>query len=115
MNGEQQTSFGLGSSGMILLEEQSKRFELKRRSRLETYYDIIKAVGAGAEKPTHIMYKANLSWAALDCCLETLEYRGFISKEFENETRRRYHLTQKGYTFLNQYLTIRDDLTPERE
>jgi len=32
---------------------------------MEIYIDILKAVAEGKRKPTHIMYRANLSWTRL--------------------------------------------------
>jgi predicted transcriptional regulator len=92
-------------------EEQPKRPELIRRSRMETYCDIIKAIAAGAEKPTCIMFKSNLSWTILDSYIQTLESLGVVSVEYDKAMRRKYHLTQKGFTLLKQYLGIREDLT----
>ncbi|MGI0091889.1 MAG: winged helix-turn-helix domain-containing protein [Nitrososphaerales archaeon] len=39
---------------------------LKRRSRFETKYDILKAIKQeGEARPTHFMYKANVSWTVM--------------------------------------------------
>ncbi len=48
------------------------RFSL-RRSHLEVRMDILSCIKAGADKPTQIMYKANLSWTALKDHLSVLE------------------------------------------
>ena len=45
---------------------------MTRRSRMEILIDILKAVAKGNEKPTHIMYKANLSWKRLQEQLDFL-------------------------------------------
>ena len=81
---------------------------------METYCDIIKAIGRGAEKPTHIMYRANLSWTVMQTYIKSLEIQGLILGR-DVEGKRLYQLTEKGFGLLRQYLSIKDDLhlTPE--
>ncbi len=81
---------------------------------METYCDIIKAIGGGAEKPTHIMYRANLSWTVMQGYIKALESQGLILGQ-DMEGKRLYQLTDKGFGLLKQYLSIREDLhlTPE--
>jgi predicted transcriptional regulator len=62
------------------LHRQTTKSQVARRSRMETFCDILRVIGAGAEKPTHIMYKANLSWTTLEDALATL-----VNKEFSRE------------------------------
>ncbi len=76
---------------------------------METYCDILRAIGAGAEKPTHVMYKANLSWTVMQGYIKTLEEQGLIISQDE-EAKRSYHLSDKGFKLLNQFLSIREDL-----
>ncbi len=76
---------------------------------METYCDILRAIGAGAEKPTHILYKANLSWTVMQGYIRALEAQGLVTSQDE-EGKRLYHLTDKGYQLLNQFLSIREDL-----
>ena len=45
---------------------------MTRRSRIEIHMDILRAVSEGREKPTHIMYRANLSWSKLKNSIENL-------------------------------------------
>jgi predicted transcriptional regulator len=83
--------------------------QLNRRSRLETYCDILRAIGAGAEKPTHIMYKANLAWTVMQGYIKALEVQGLVLST-NDEGKRLYHLSDKGYQLLNQFVSIREDL-----
>ena len=76
---------------------------------METYCDILRAIGAGAEKPTHIMYKANLSWTVMQGYIKALESQNLVTVADE-EGKRLYHLTEKGYQLLSQFLSIREDL-----
>ena len=78
-----------------------------KRDRLQVIHDILKAIQDknGNIKPTHILYKANLSHQMLE------EYLGeLISKNFiiENHTKngKTYSITEKGYDFLNKYKLI---------
>ena len=81
-----------------------------RRSRMETYCDILKAIGAGAEKPTHIMYKANLSWTVMQGYIRALEVRGLVLTQ-DLEGKKTYHLSDKGFHLLNQFISIKEDLS----
>ena len=76
---------------------------------METYCDIVKAIGHGAEKPTHIMYKANLCWTVTKGCIRALESVGIVGTH-ENEGMKAYNLTEKGFAFLKQYQSVRESL-----
>ena len=83
--------------------------QLNRRSRLETYGDILYAVSIGASKPTHIMYKANLSWVVMKEYIKSLEQFGLITST-ENNGNRIYHLSDGGFRVLKQFLEVKDEL-----
>jgi predicted transcriptional regulator len=80
-----------------------------RRSHLEIRMDILSCVRAGAEKPTQIMYKANLSWNALKEHLEVLE-RGKLLNPVSVGTRKKYELTEKAFAVLMAYTKILDEV-----
>lgn len=88
---------------------QKHRFSM-RRSHLEIRMDILTCVKTGAEKPTQIMYKANLSWGALKDHLSALE-AGNLLTEVEYGSRRRYELTEKGAAVLMSYNKIVEDIS----
>jgi predicted transcriptional regulator len=88
---------------------QRQQQQLNRRSRMETFCDILRAIGGGAEKPTHIMYKANLSWTVMQSYIKSLESQGLVIST-DAEGKRMYRLSEKGYQVLNQFLSIREDL-----
>jgi predicted transcriptional regulator len=81
-----------------------------RRSHLEIRMDILSCVKAGAEKPTQIMYKANLSWNALKDHLVALE-QGQLLHLVEYGNRKRYELTEKAVAVLMAYRKILDDVS----
>ncbi len=78
-----------------------------KRERLEVIYDILKAIQNKNSKikPTHIMYKANLSHQMLEDYLKDL-----IKKQFITETKsakgRTYSLKDKGFEYINKYKII---------
>jgi predicted transcriptional regulator len=85
------------------------RFSL-RRSHLEIRMDILSCIKSGYEKPTQIMYKANLSWTALKEHLVALEDGKFISTT-EYGTRKRYTLTDRAVTVLMSYERLLEEVT----
>jgi predicted transcriptional regulator len=76
---------------------------------METLCDIVNAIGAGAEKPTHIMYKANLSWTVMQGYIKELETQALVYS-LDSDGKRMYKLTEKGYMLLKQYISIKEDL-----
>ena len=76
---------------------------------METFGDILRVIGAGAEKPTHIMYKANLSWTVMQLYIKSLEAQGLVVAD-SDQGKRLYHLSEKGFEVSNQLLTIREQL-----
>jgi predicted transcriptional regulator len=87
----------------------SERTSLDRRSRIETYCDVLYSIGSGAEKPTHIMYKANLSWNVLDNHISRLVKKGLVIAENE-QGKRKYHLSERGFRVLKQFIVLRQEL-----
>jgi predicted transcriptional regulator len=72
-------------------------------------HDILKAVQDknGRIKPTHILYKSNLSHQMLDEYLGELLSKGFLI-ENSTKTGKTYSITQKGFEYLQKYRTIVD-------
>jgi predicted transcriptional regulator len=81
----------------------------KKRDRLQIVHDILKAVQEknGRIKPTHILYKSNLSHQMLDEYLGELISKGFII-ENHTKTGKTYSITPKGFEYLQKYKTIVD-------
>ncbi|MDG6901113.1 MAG: winged helix DNA-binding protein [Nitrososphaerota archaeon] len=72
----------------------------KQRSVLRINMDILNAVSAeGEAKPTHILYKANLSHERMVKYLEDLTVKGLLEMKQDGENRT-YRLTPKGVGFL---------------
>jgi predicted transcriptional regulator len=72
----------------------------KQRSVLRINLDILNAVkDEGDAKPTHILYKANLSHERLVRYLDDLTAKGLIEMKADGENRT-YSITPKGVGFL---------------
>lgn len=74
-----------------------------RRSRLEIYFDVLRVIYKGTNKPTRIMYETNLSWTALCSVFETLLSSDFIREE-KKKSSKRYHITEKGINALDYHM-----------
>ena len=96
---------------MLFPEEETKPMQKisLRRSHLEIRKDIITSIKSGFDKPTQVMYKANLSWTALKDHLAALE-GGSMIRCVEYGTRRRYKLTKKAFAVLTSYEKILSDI-----
>jgi predicted transcriptional regulator len=76
----------------------------KKRSSMQIKADILKVIDSGEKVPTHIMYKANLSWNPMKKRILELLQDGFILVAVEgNPEHNRYHLTAKGRWALKTY------------
>jgi predicted transcriptional regulator len=78
---------------------------LNRRSHLEIRMDILRAIVEGAEGPTQIMYKANLSWVLFNDNLSALGDQGFVGEKAVGN-RKKYFLTSKGSEIVGDYLNL---------
>ncbi|HRZ85213.1 MAG TPA: winged helix-turn-helix domain-containing protein [Candidatus Paceibacterota bacterium] len=79
----------------------------KKRNRLEIIKDILEVIRQknGRIKPTHILYKSNLSYQMMDEYLSELLTKNFI-KEGKLGKGKTYLITDKGINYLNQYRLI---------
>jgi len=91
-----------------------------RRSRLELYLDVLGAVKRGIDKPTCIMYEANLSWKPLKRLLGHMMDMNLVEEIDLSGTRRRdkrtdknYRLTQKGENVIRYFNEARITLNLE--
>ena len=76
---------------------------------MEVKIDILQAISEGAGRPTHIMYRSNLSWAVMRNFIKALEDQGLVSSR-DVEGRKNYILTQKGARVLDTYANVRRQL-----
>jgi len=81
---------------------------------MEIYIAILRAVAKGRiakgrKKPTHIMYRANLTWTRLNKHLGVLVDKGLLT-EGENDGHTIFLLTSRGNEVLKYYTEIRREL-----
>ncbi|MBR9704572.1 hypothetical protein GOV12_04115 [Candidatus Pacearchaeota archaeon] len=79
----------------------------KKRDRLEVIRDILHTINEKNNriKPTHILYKSNLSHQMMEEYLNELIEKGFVVVHKE-EKGRTYSITKKGLNYLKEYQLI---------
>jgi len=82
---------------------------VKRRGRLEIIADILKSIKnkEGKIKPTHLLYKSNLSHAKLKEYVNILMKKGMI-EEKEVKGRKMFIMKELGYKFLSEFERIKE-------
>jgi predicted transcriptional regulator len=73
----------------------------ERRSSLELHLNVLEAIKNGKEKPTRIMYEANLSWTSLKNIMSSLVSQDLVeeidvSESRDKRTAKIYRITEKG-------------------
>jgi len=102
-------------AGMIAKRTNSfkKRGLRTRRSKLETYTDILKVlVNRGPLKTTHIMQKINVNSTALKECVEFLIKQDLVSERIVKEGRIVYEITPRGVLVLKGLKELEKVLLP---
>jgi predicted transcriptional regulator len=87
-----------------------------RRSRLEIILAVLLSVRSGEEKPTKIMYAANLSWGPTQRMLSYLVERGLLIVREEGDGRhakRRYRITERGLGILDYFERAQEIISPD--
>ena len=81
----------------------------KKRNRLEVIRDILNVIRNrnGRIKPTHILYKSNLSHQMMEEYLNELKAKEFI-KEYKTDRSRTFTITDKGLNYLEKYRVIEE-------
>lgn len=78
----------------------------KRRSSLEINLTILSAIKKGVDKPTRIMYAANMSWKPTKKMLSRLVEKDLIEMRMNTESRqskRLYVITERGANVLDYF------------
>ncbi len=81
------------------------------RSKARIFADILRAVAEEKEtKPTHVLYRANLSYDRLTKYLGMLESNGLITKSSGGD-KTYYSITDKGRYFLQEFRKVEEFTT----
>ena len=79
-----------------------------KRGRLEIIFDLLDAIQqkGGSIKPTHLLYKSNLSHKKMKEYVGELIRQEFVEKT-EKKGKKEYAITEKGLAFLNEFQRIK--------
>ena len=85
----------------------------KRRNKIEIVHDLLRAIQAkgGSIKPTHLLYKSNLSHNRMREYLDELIQKNLIQEVEQREkkkTKQMIVLAQGGYDFLQQLSKLKE-------
>ena len=82
----------------------------ERRSHLEIVFDILKAIQnkGGKIKPTHLLYKSNLSHKRMKGYVEDLQKKGLMLAEVNEHEKSMYLITDQGLKFLEEYRKVKE-------
>jgi len=87
-----------------------------RRSKLDIVLCVLLAVKDGVDKPTRIMYTANLSWRPTQRILANLVDQGLLEEMTDTGSKRskvRYGISKKGLNVLRYFEGAKDLLDIE--
>ena len=87
---------------------------LSKRSRLQLFVDILRAIEKGECKPTRIMYKSNLSWLPFRQMLNRMVELELVEMR-EEGTRQLYFIAERGKDFLRILNDLKRVLTSSSE
>ena len=82
----------------------------ERRDKLDIIGDILKAVQdkGGRIKPTHLLYKSNLSHEGMKRYIDELKMKLMLLEEEDKNQNKFFVITDKGLKFLQDYKKIRE-------
>ncbi|MEK6904385.1 MAG: archaellum operon transcriptional activator EarA family protein, partial [Nanoarchaeota archaeon] len=80
----------------------------EKRDKIGIIFDILTAIDkkGGKIKPTHLLYKANLSHQRMKKYITELLEKGLIEETSQNGNKV-YSITEKGMQFINEYTRIK--------
>ncbi len=79
----------------------------KKRERLQVIHDILCVIrdNRNKVKPTHLLYKSNLSHQMMKDYVDELLAKEFVIQT-EEDGNKFYVLTDKGFRYLNEYASV---------
>ncbi len=86
-----------------------------KRTRVDIIMDMLKCISEknGQIKPTHLMYKSNLSHVQMKQYLEEMKSKGLVNEVFEgkvdsDKAKKQIAITKKGRDFLVNLARMRE-------
>ncbi|MBN2458570.1 hypothetical protein JXB31_05575 [Candidatus Woesearchaeota archaeon] len=81
----------------------------KRRDKISIIYDMLVSIvrKGGMIKPTHLLYKSNLSHKRMVPLIDELTRRGLMSEHLY-ENKKMYKITDQGRQFVIQYKKMKE-------
>jgi len=80
---------------------------MPRRGKVEIYIEVLEIIMKGEDKPTRIMYSANLSWKVFQNLLNNLINQGLVTENEEHTGKerevKRYEITESGMNVLKYF------------
>jgi len=82
----------------------------ERREKLDIIKDILKAIQdkGGEIKPTHLLYKSNLSHEGMKKYVGDLIIKEMINEKQDKKNNKTFLITDKGLLFLANYKQIKE-------
>jgi predicted transcriptional regulator len=84
-----------------------------RRSTLDLFLAVLKAIRDGCDKPTRIMYACNMSWKPMKKMLKKVTEKGYVAEMEYNGNKRspkRYVISERGKNILRYFEEARDQI-----
>ncbi len=81
----------------------------KKRGKLQIIHDILSAIRdkGGSIKPTHLLYKSNLSHQMMNDYLSDLIEKQLIEEQSAGKKKsKEYVLSSRGYEYLQEYKKV---------
>lgn len=80
-----------------------------RRTKIEIIYDILRAIQekGGKIKPTHLLYKSNLSYQKMLEYLKELIAKEMVAEK-EIDEKKIYTITDKGISYIQEFRKIKE-------
>ncbi|MEM0203989.1 MAG: winged helix-turn-helix domain-containing protein [Archaeoglobaceae archaeon] len=82
----------------------------ERRNKLEIIHDILRIIASHGNSilPTPLLRFSNLSTQNFSRYMNELVEKGFVREVFDEDGRKYYTLTDKGFKFLEKYQRIKE-------
>jgi len=82
----------------------------ERRDRMDIIGDILKAIQdkGGIIKPTHLLYKSNLSHEGMKRYIGELMEKEMIMEDADKKKNKMFSITDKGLKFIQDYRQVKE-------